>query len=192
VFRRSTTNGTKADQPGAVPASSEATQPSSGKGRPTRKRREAEAARRVPFIERATRGSRPSRAELYARREAMRRGEESALPARDRGPVRRFARDYVDARRNLAGLFLPLGLPLIILLNVPSPLIRYFAALLLYALVFAIIFDSIFLAWAVRRAAAARFPGEPLRGLGMYAVLRAMQLRRARIPAPRVRRGEKV
>ena len=39
------------------------------------------------------------RAEQKRRTEAMRRGEEWALPARDRGAVRALARDYVDSRR---------------------------------------------------------------------------------------------
>ena len=35
-------------------------------------------------------------------RERMAMGDDSYLPARDRGPVRKLVRDVVDARRNLA------------------------------------------------------------------------------------------
>ena len=37
-------------------------------------------------------------------------GEEKNLPPRDRGPVHRFARDYVDSRRSAAEFFLPIAL----------------------------------------------------------------------------------
>lgn len=192
VFRRSPTDTPSVSdhETTAVAAGSKDAPPK--KGKPTRKRREAEAARKMTFIERATRGSRPSRAELYARREAMRRGDESVLPARDRGPVRRFVRDYVDARRNLGSLFIPVGLPLIVLVNIPSFLIRALATLLLYALLLAIIVDSMLLGFLVRREVQKRFPNESVRGVALYAVTRAMQFRRMRIPAPRVTRGTKL
>ncbi len=40
-------------------------------------------------------------------------GEEAFLLPRDQGPVRRYARDIVDSRRNLLGLFMPAALVLI-------------------------------------------------------------------------------
>ena len=41
-------------------------------------------------------------------REGMRTGDERYLPARDKGPVRRYVRDFVDARLCMAELLLPL------------------------------------------------------------------------------------
>ena len=38
---------------------------------------------------------------------------------------------------------------------------------------------------------AQRLPGESTRGLTMYAVMRALQIRRFRMPAPRVQPGDK-
>jgi Protein of unknown function (DUF3043) len=189
VFRRSSTSaGTAASRDNDDAAAAEG----AGKGRPTPKRRDAQ--NQTTFIDRTTRtggrggkGGRPSREAAFARREAMRRGEESALGPRDRGPVRRFARDFVDARRNLGSLFIPVGFPLV-LLSYVVPL----AELLVLVIVLAITVDSILLGIAVKKQAAARFPHEPANGVAMYAILRAMQFRRARIPAPRVARGAKV
>jgi hypothetical protein len=120
----------------------------------------------------------------------MLRGDESALPARDRGPARRFVRDYVDSRRTVASLFIPVGLPIMVLSVLPG--IQLIAELLLWAFFIAIIVDSVLMSRRVRREVSNRFPGEPTHGLGLYAVTRAMQLRRLRMPKPRVARGAKI
>ena len=77
-----------------------------GKGRPTPKRSEVERARRQPYApppadKKAAAAQRRDRSapSRSRRTEAMRRGEEWALPAKDSGPVRALARDYVDSRR---------------------------------------------------------------------------------------------
>jgi hypothetical protein len=44
----------------------------------------------------------------------------------------------------------------------------------------------------IKRLAAQRFPNESTRGIVWYAASRGIQLRRMRIPKPRVTRGEKV
>ena len=41
-------------------------------------------------------------------REGMKNGEERYLMARDKGPVRRFVRDFIDARVSIAEFLLPL------------------------------------------------------------------------------------
>ena len=38
----------------------------------------------------------------------MKSGDERYLPERDQGPVKRFVRDYVDARLSIAEFLLPL------------------------------------------------------------------------------------
>jgi hypothetical protein len=55
-------------------------------------------------------------------------------------------------------------------------------------------FDGYLLVRKVNRAVAAKFPDNTERRskLGLYAVSRATQLRRSRIPRPRVERGAKV
>jgi hypothetical protein len=132
---------------------------------------------------------------MRERRRTMRRalaaGDERNLPPRDAGPVRRFARDYVDARRNLGGLFLP-GAIVVFLLGFGPPTVRLVAYVALYALLLAIVVDSIVLARGLRRAARARFPDGDVRGLTSYAVMRALQVRRLRLPPPKVARGTRV
>ena len=88
---------------------------SGGKGRPTPKRKVAEAANKRPLVpdDRTARGEgRQARAkQRRTRREyqAMQTGDEKHLPAKDRGPVRRYMRDFVDARWNLGEFFLPVA-----------------------------------------------------------------------------------
>jgi Protein of unknown function (DUF3043) len=122
----------------------------------------------------------------------MRRGDDSALSARDRGPARRLARDYVDARRNVMGLFVPIALPVILLGYTNSSILRLVANFGLYAFVLASVIDSVRTSRAVRKLVTVRYPNEPTKGLGLYAALRAMQFRRIRIPGPRVVRGAKI
>ena len=170
------------------------------KGKATPKRREAEAARKVSAIGAGSRSVRgtgkggkltPEQARL--RREAMRRGDDNALPVRDRGPARRFARDFVDARRNVLGLFVPVAVPVIVL-GFVFPHVRevvLVTTFALYAYILGSVFDSIMMARAIRQQIAVRFPNEPTRGIGLYAAMRALQFRRMRMPGPRVARGAK-
>jgi Protein of unknown function (DUF3043) len=122
----------------------------------------------------------------------VRRGDDSALTARDRGPARRFARDYVDARRSVIGLFMPVALPVIVLGYSHVALLTLLANFGLYAFVLGSIIDSVRMSRGIRKQVAIRFPNEPTKGLGLYAVMRAMQFRRIRIPGPRVARGAKL
>lgn len=202
VFKRDSTASSPAPaKPDGDTAGSLKVEPAAGatKGKATPKRRDAEALRRTSVIAsggrlgaRGAAGARggASRADQVARRQAMMRGDESALPARDRGPVRRFVRDYVDSKRTLVSLFLPIGFPIMVLMVLPG--IQAFAQIALWAFFLAIIVDALLIGRRIRRVVGARFPGESTRGLGLYAVTRAMQLRRLRMPKPRVARGAKL
>lgn len=169
-----------------------------GKGRPTPKRRDAEKARRQPITappanrKEAYRKVRERQATERARaREGMAKGDEKHLLKRDKGPVRRLARDYVDSRRTV-GSYLMYGMFAIILLSMlPIPVARLlvlFAPPLLLVLVFG---EGIMLSRGIKRLAAERFPDEDTKGVGLYAAMRAMQIRRLRVPNPQVKIGEK-
>ncbi len=164
------------------------------KGRATPKRREAEAARRTSVIAGSggARGGRQSRTELAQRRAALRRGDESVLSARDRGPVRSFVRDYVDSRRNVVGLFIYIGVPCVLVTFVRLGPLTLIGLSLLYGFIAVAIVDFILMLRGLGKAVAAKFPDQPRKGLNWYAVTRASQLRRSRIPAPKVERGTKV
>jgi Protein of unknown function (DUF3043) len=120
---------------------------------------------------------------------------DDALHPRDRGPVRAYVRDLVDARRRgLVGLFVPgFGGTLIAALGPASNLQRWLlvicAVLLAVSLVDAVVFGR-----TVTRRARARFPGEVVDGwrTGFYAFMRAHRMRNLRLPPPRVERGDPV
>ena len=167
-----------------------------GKGRPTPKRSEAERRRRQPYSAPAdrkaataqTRGrDREARNRKYA---AMRRGEEWALAPKDRGPVRALARDYVDSKRRVSEFYMyGLG-ALVILLFLPAT--RLIVDYLVLGVVLVMLGEGILLGRQILRLAAERYPGERTRGVRMYAALRAMQIRKLRMPAPRVKPGDTV
>lgn len=133
------------------------------------------------------------RAQMNERRERMMAGEEAYLLPRDQGPVRAYARDIVDSRRNLLGLFMPAALFLIfVMLAVPQVQLYISPAMLILIAIMAI--DGIWLARKVSNAVDEKYPDntEGRVKLGFYAAGRASQLRRMRAPRPRVNRGDKV
>lgn len=169
-----------------------------GKGRPTPKRRTAQAANRRPLVptdrKAAAKAARLAQREARDRQyRAMQTGDERFLPVRDRGPVRRYIRDSVDARRNLGEYFLPIALVFVVLTVVfaQDVLVSGLIMVLLYAVVLVTILDA-FLMWRrLKKKVVARFGPDSLeRGLGMYAGMRVFQLRRGRLPRPQVKHGE--
>lgn len=167
-----------------------------GKGRPTPKRKDAETNRRrratVPRDRKqAVRQARErAREDRIRAREGMLAGDERFLAARDRGPVRRFTRDYVDSRRSAGEIFLP-GLLLVLVLST-IPALRATAStaeLLIFVL---LIVDSVVLVVRLRGQLKRRFPGESHSGTGFYAFMRSLMLRRWRSPAPRIKPGTKL
>src|SRR5947208_3164032 len=90
-------------------AEEQETQPSSGKGRPTPKRRDAQKRRRTaaPTNRKEAAKIRRERAReaRVQQRQALQSGDERHLPPRDAGPAKRLARDYVDARFTLGQIF---------------------------------------------------------------------------------------
>ena len=133
------------------------------------------------------------RAALAQRRERMMAGEEAFLLPRDRGPARGFARDIVDSRRNVLGLFMPAAFVLIAV-SLALPRIQYYFSPLMLVFLLAMVVDAVLLARKVNRAVDAKFPDntETHFKLGVYAAGRASQMRRMRIPKPRVPLGAKV
>lgn len=167
------------------------------KGRATPSRREAELARRKQMKTALTRKElakrdRKARGELRSKQQqAMRTGDEKFLPARERGPVRRFLRDYVDRRWNIAEFLLPI-LVLILLLSLLGQTWAVTAVSTLWAFtIVAVVIDTLLLLRGVKKQLAARgFDPADARGARFYALLRSTQLRRFRLPKPQVARGE--
>ena len=171
--------------------------PAAGKGRPTPSRKEAEAARKqslkLPKDPKAARKAarerdRDARAQQRA---ALMAGDERALPARDQGPVKRYVRDFVDSRFTIAEYFIFVALGVLVLGFVPNPVVQLAVSISWMALIALVAFDEIFLLVRLNMALRKRFPDEAERkGALWYAGLRTLQLRRFRLPPPRVRRGD--
>jgi hypothetical protein len=175
-----------------------------GKGKPTPKRREAEARKRGPVAPapkttreamKRNRGSKEDRrAQTRERRERMMAGEDKYLMPRDRGPVKAYVRDVVDSRRNLLGLFMPLAIVVFVALLIPNPVIQQYATLLCLIMLVAMIFEGVVNGRRITNLARARFPKETIKGrsIGWYAFVRGSQLRKLRVPKPRIRPGDPI
>ena len=176
---------------------SEASSPQK-KGRPTPKRKEAEAARKVSSLAPAStkaekkRAKEASRAARVAARAAYMRGDENALPMRDRGPVKRFVRNYVDSRRSIGEYFLPIIFVVLMLTLIPSPITQLGSIFLMYGVLLVSIVDGFFLSRRLKSLASERFPGGNFKGIGMYGWLRSTQMRRMRMPKPQVKAGDSI
>lgn len=167
-----------------------------GKGRPTPTRKEAEAAARArakaPTDKKATsRKQREYRAEESRKiRQGMKAGDERYMLPRDRGPVRRFVRDYVDARFSIVEMVIPLMIIGLVLGYTGNSALVRASSLVLLATVLFVVTDMFVLRFRVRREIKRRFPGESLKGTTYYALTRAMQMKFMRMPKSRVKIGQ--
>ncbi|MGW0733270.1 DUF3043 domain-containing protein [Streptomyces sp. NPDC002851] len=171
--------------------------PQAPKGRPTPKRAVAQTQRRsvahtpTNRKEAAKRQREARRAALAKQREALASGDERYLPVRDKGKVRRFARDFVDSRFCIAEYFLPMAVVILVLSMLRNPQLQNIALLLWLFVIVAIVVDSIGIAIRLKKQLRERFPDEPKRGAVAYALMRTLQMRRLRLPKPQVKRGER-
>jgi hypothetical protein len=181
---------------------------SSKKGRPTPKRKEAtqkhQSLAPIKSKEEKKRAREAAKASRTSAREAYMRGDESALPARDRGPSRKFVRDYIDSRRSIGEYFLPVIFIVLILTLIPGsskksadglpqvPPTQLASIAIMYTVLIISVLDGVRLNRKIKKLVAAKFPGTPLRGLGLYGWLRSTQMRRMRTPKPQVKPGAKI
>jgi Protein of unknown function (DUF3043) len=212
VFRRRSagaTDGTAQDSPGALspdaPADNKTADNRTGrspaeaaKGRPTPKRSVAEAKRRQPITgsrapaaPRTPEDKAKARASRTTKYEAMKRGEAWALNPRDRGPTRALARDFVDSKRRISEYYMYVLVVLLLAVFLRNSKTQEIISPLVLVLVVVILLDAFLIRRSLTRLIAERLPGETARGLTLYAVMRALQIRRFRVPAPRVRPGQK-
>jgi len=166
------------------------------KGRPTPKRKDAVAARKVSSLAPASTKEEKKRAKDAARaaritaRAAYMRGDESALPARDKGPVKKFVRNYVDSRKSIGEYFLPIIFVVLFLTLIPSPIFQIGSIIIMYGVLLISVIDGFFLSRKIKSAVSAKFPGTELKGIGMYGWLRSTQMRRMRTPKPQIKVGD--
>lgn len=167
-----------------------------GKGRPTPRRRDAEAANRRPLVvdRKAMTADQKAKArsERTRVRDAMMAGDEKYLPARDKGPERRFLRDAVDVRRNVGELLLPIMLAVLALSLLPFEQTRAWSFLAAYGLMLYAVLDCWRLWRRTKKRFVAEFRHDPPKGSAWYVVLRSFQMRMSRVPRPVVQRGEEL
>ncbi|WSQ08521.1 DUF3043 domain-containing protein [Streptomyces sp. NBC_01231] len=171
--------------------------PQAPKGRPTPKRSEAQSVRRsvanTPTTrkEAAKRQRDERRVQMDKQRQALATGDERYLPARDKGPVRKFARDYIDSRFNVAEFFLPMAVVILVLSMVRVGSLQSIALLLWLVVIVLIVLDSVLTGFRLKKRLAERFPDQGRKGAVAYALMRSLQMRRLRLPKPQVKRGER-
>lgn len=165
-----------------------------GKGAPTPKRSVQEAARKRPLVPNDRKAAREKsravmREDRLRTRQALDSDDERYLPLRDKGPNRRYIRQFVDARVNIGEFLMIAALVFVILSFFQSLVIQTAVLMAFWVLIVVVILDCIVLRRKVKRKLTEKF-GEPNSGDLWYAVTRALQLRRLRLPKPQVRRGQ--
>ncbi|OHV36267.1 hypothetical protein BCD49_19870 [Pseudofrankia sp. EUN1h] len=168
------------------------------KGRPTPKRSEARAARSTVGTlgsaantkEGRQRDKGDRRRAMAEQRAALRSGDLSKMPARERVPERVLARDIVDSRINAGSFFLVAIVVYFIGGIVPNGYIRLVAVYVMIVGIAAVAIDGFFLVRKVSRAVQERYPDSRVK-VKVYAVQRSLVPRRWRMPPPRVARGER-
>ena len=161
--------------------------PGSKKDRPTPTRKEAEAARRQRVNKNLSNREARRVAARQARAERMRR-----LGERERSPEKALMRDYVDARFSLGELLLPTVVVILATTVLGSfwPAMAVITTLAMYLFIFAVIFDEYLMWRGFKRVLAERLPNAPTKGLLTYGMTRSTQIRRFRMPPPRIKRGD--
>jgi hypothetical protein len=181
------------------------------KGRATPKRRDAESKRRGPVAPpprtsreamKRNRGNKEERKELSAKRrearlksrERMMSGDEKYLPPREKGPVKAYIRDVVDSQRTALGLFMPLAIIVFVSITVPSPVIQQYVTLAAMLIFILMIGQSLILGRKIAGMAREKFPKELIKtgSITWYVATRGVQIRKLRIPKPRVKPGERI
>lgn len=166
-----------------------------GKGRPTPSRKQAQAANARPIVgskdKTIQKQQKQQQAEVRERaRIGMMQGEERYLGPRDRGPQRRYVRDYVDARWSLGELLIPMMLVVLLMTFIPG-IMQVISLFVIWAFVALAIIDAVILGFTLKRKLGAKFGDDNVQpGFRWYAAMRAFQFRPLRMPKPQVRRRQ--
>jgi hypothetical protein len=182
------------DEPSAETLEETQARLKAGKGAPTPSRAQQEAARKRPLVpndrKEAAKQARAKAAESRERaRVGMAVGDERYLPMRDRGPQKKYVRDYVDARFSVGEVLIPVMFAVILLTFIPNAEVQSIGILALWAFFLIAIVDVVVLGFLLNRKLAAKFGADKVERVRWYAAMRALQLRPLRLPKPQVKRG---
>lgn len=167
--------------------------PAVGKGRPTPSRKEAQAAKARPIVgskdKAAVKAQRLKENEARERaRLGMMQGDERYLTVRDKGPQRRYVRDYVDARFSIGEFLIPAMLIVLLMTFLPAEW-QIYSMLGIWGYLGLSVIDAILLGSTLKRKLSAKFGAENVqKGYRWYAAMRAFQFRMLRMPKPQVKR----
>ncbi len=166
-----------------------------GKGQPTPSRKQQEALNKRPLVpgdrKLAAKQARGKAAEARDRaRLGMAAGDDRFLPQRERGPQKRYVRDYVDARFNVGEFMIPIMFLVILLTFFPDPMVQTYGILALWAFFLVAVVDGVILGFTLTRKVKAKFGESKAERVRWYAAMRALQLRPMRLPKPQVKRGQ--
>ena len=182
MFRRSKSDAsTPVDQPAVKP---------DGKGRPTPSRKEAEAAAKARAKVPRTRKE-LARAQREVKTESSQKDERFYM-ARDRGPVRRFVRDFVDSRFSFIELMIPLLILTMVLGYSGNSRLANIGNTILLGTILLVVLDMVMLRFRLRRELTRRFPDEDLKGTTYYALIRGLQMKFMRLPKSKVKIGQRL
>ena len=164
--------------------------PTKGHATPTRK--EQEAARKRPLVPTDRRlAARQSRSQVQASREkariGMAAGDPKYLPARDKGPQKKYVRDYVDARWSIGEELLPMLV--LVIISYFFEAVAPYVLIGVWGVIVVVVAEGVIVGILLRRKLAAKF-GTVERGVRWYAFMRMIQMRVLRLPKPQVKRGE--
>jgi len=168
-------------------------EPIAGKGKPTPSRAEREAANRRPLVPTDRKAAaKDSRARVAADRDrariGMANGEERYLPVRDKGPQKRFVRDWMDARWSIGEAVLPLAV--VVLISTVFPVtIGQIVLYAVWALFVLAIIDFMIVGQRLTRRLREKY-GDKTEKIRFYAAMRGIYPRFMRMPKPQVRRGD--
>ncbi|MBG6214140.1 MAG: DUF3043 domain-containing protein [Cryobacterium sp.] len=167
--------------------------PNAGKGQATPTRKQQEAANKRPLVPDDRKlAAKQARAKSSAARDVARvgmaAGVDKYLPLRERGPQKRYARDYVDARFNVGELMIPIMFLVILLTTIPS--VDVYAIFALWAFFILAVIDCVVLGFILTKKIEAKFGADKAERVRWYAAMRALQLRPMRLPKPQVKRRQ--
>jgi len=143
------------------------------KGKPTPSRKEAQAKLKVSSLSPAASKEAKKALKAQARvrrletRAAYMRGEESALPLRDRGQARRFVRNYVDQQKSITEYFLVIIIFVLFLTVIPVASVQLAAIAIMYSTMIFVAVNGFLMSRKIKKVVAEKFPGESTKGLGL-------------------------
>jgi hypothetical protein len=166
------------------------------KGKPTPSRKEAEAARKAALAGTDPKASRNASREARAKerdaaRAALMSGDPKKLPARDAGPVKAYVRDHIDSRVSVGELFIPVAVAVLLLGFLHVDWVQLLLVYIWIFMLVGVVVDGFWIWFRLRKNIAEKLPNEDSSGATFYGIMRALQLRRFRLPPPRVGLGGK-